>query len=260
MDSSKIPISSNRPCRTQSTNKDEKMDTNLANHGKHLSRSVSLKRNEGSLERKRLRSPSPKVNVSPQKKASVLERKKALERKYMNRLKEKEKNEKCFKESLKEKREKEKKRREAKESEESSDEETQSLAKMMKIMMKDIKEVKGEMKSKGERMDNLGKKLNKLEVRTKTNEEKYEKKFEDIQLNFEKQIKENNAALQESISKSIIESLKPKITAMHSHIVETDLKRIVDEKLQEREAPGDEDDDPVESELIEESNKEAAKV
>merc|ERR1712081_165135 len=119
--------------------------------------------------------------------ASVIERKKALERKYMNKLKEKERNEKCFKESLKEKREKEKKRREAEESEESSDEETQSLAKMMKIMMKDIKEVKGEMKSNGERMDNLNKKINKLEVRTKTNEDRYNKKLEDIQTNFTNQ-------------------------------------------------------------------------
>merc|ERR1711954_176671 len=136
---------------------------------------------------------SPKVKVSPPKKASVLERKKALERKYMNKLKEKERNEKCFKESLKEKREKEKKRREAEESDESSDEETQSLAKMMKIMMKDIKEVKGEMKTNGERMDNLNKKINKLEIRTKTNEDKYEKKFEDMQANFTNQIKENNA-------------------------------------------------------------------
>merc|ERR1711954_185849 len=121
------------------------------------------------------------------------------------------------------------------------------------------------MKTNNERMENLGKKINKLEVRTKTNEEKNEKKFEDIQLNFEKQIKENNAALHESISKSIIESLKPKITAMHSHIVETDLKQIVDEKLQEREGPGDEEEVPGENEIIEESNKEtegeeAAKV
>merc|ERR1711954_277955 len=109
------------------------------------------------------------------------------------------------------------------------------------------------MKTNNERMENLGKKINKLEIRAKTNEEKNEKKFEDIQLNFEKQIKENNEALHESISKSIIESLKPKITAMHSHIVETDLKRIVDEKLQEREDPGDVEEVPGENENIEES-------
>merc|ERR1712081_20683 len=119
-----------------------------------------------------------------------------------------------------------------------------SLAKMMKIMMKDIKEVKGEMKSNGERMDNLNKKINKLEVRTKTNEDKYDKKLEDIQANFTNQIKENNASLEDAISKKIIESLKPKITAMHSHIVENDLERIVDEKLQARETHGEEDDGP----------------
>merc|ERR1711954_596780 len=192
---------------------------------------------------------SPKVKVSPPKKASVLERKKALERKYMNKLKEKERNEKCFKESLKEKREKEKKRREAEESDESTDEETQSLAKMMKIMMKDIKEVKGEMKLNGERMDNLNKKINKLEIRTKSNEDRYEKKFEDIQTNFSNQIKENNASLEEAISKKIIDSLNSKITAMHSHIVENDLERIVDEKLQARDTPGDSDEnlDVIES-------------
>merc|ERR1712081_53253 len=150
------------------------------------------------------------------------------ERKYISKLKEEKKNDRYFKESAKEKREKEKKKKQEEESDDSSDDESQSLKKMMKVIMKDIKDVKGEMKTNNERMENLGKKVNKLEIRAKTNEEKNEKKFEDIQLNFEKQIKENNAALQESISKSIIESLKPKITAMHSHIVETDLKRIVD--------------------------------
>merc|ERR1712081_92444 len=175
--------------------------------------------------------------------ASVIERKKALERKYMNKLKEKERNDKCFKESVKEKREKEKKKREAEESE-SSDEETQSLEKMMKIMMRDIKEVKGEMKSNGERMDNLNKKINKLEIRTKSNEDKYEKKFEDIQTNFANQIKENNASLEEAISKKIIDSLKPRISAMHSHIVENDLERIVDERLQARDTPEDSDENP----------------
>merc|ERR1712081_1415 len=119
--------------------------------------------------------------------ASVIERKKALERKYMNKLKEKERSDKVFKESLKEKRDKEKKKREAEDSDESSDEETQSLAKMMKIMMRDIKEVKGEMKSNGERMDNLNKKINKLDIRTKSNEDKYDKKFDDIQTNFTNQ-------------------------------------------------------------------------
>merc|ERR1712081_138675 len=199
---------------------------------------------------------SPKAKVSPKKKVSVLERKKALERKYINRLKEKERSDKCFKESVKEKREKEKKRREAEESDESSDEESQSLSKMMKIMMKDIKDVKGEMKSNGERMENLNKKLNKLEVRTKTNEDKYDKKFEDIKINFSNQIKENNASLEEAISKKIIESLKPKITAMHSHIVENDLERIVDEKLLERENLGEEAESPQVNEGVEESNKE----
>merc|ERR1712081_51992 len=187
--------------------------------------------------------------------ASVIERKKALERKYMNKLKEKERNDKCFKESVKEKREKEKKKREAEESDE-SDEENQSLEKMMKIMMRDIKEVKGEMKSNGERMDNMNKKINKLEIRAKSNEDKYEKKFEDIQTNFANQIKENNASLEEAISKKIIDSLKPRISAMHSHIVENDLERIVDEKLQARDTHGEEDDDPDVNEGVEESNKE----
>merc|ERR1712081_39887 len=199
---------------------------------------------------------SPKTKVSPKRKISVLERKKALERKYINRLKEQKGNDKSYKESAKEKREKEKKKREAEESDESSDDESLSLSKMMKIMMKDIKEVKGEIKSNGEKMENMNKKLSKLEIRTKTNEEKYEKKFQDIQVDFKNQIKENNASLEESISKKIIESLKLKITAMHSHIVETDLERIVEEKLQAREAPGEEDDDPGNSEGIEESNKE----
>merc|ERR1712081_38905 len=116
--------------------------------------------------------------------------------------------------------------------------------------MKDIKEVKGE------RMDNLNKNINKLEVRTKTNEDKYDKKLEDIQANFTNQIKENNASLEDAISEKIIESLKPKITAMHSHIVENDLERIVDEKLQARETHGEEDDDPDVNEGVEESNKE----
>merc|ERR1711954_569553 len=179
-----------------------------------------------------------------------------IERKYRNQLKEKERSEKNFKETAKEKKEKEKKRREAEEDEDSSDGESQSLAKMMKIMMKDIEEVKGEMKSNGERMENLNRKLNKLEVRTKTNEDKYEKKFENMQESFKSQIKENNASLEDAISKKIIESLKPKITAMHSHIVENDLERIVDEKLLARGTHGEEDDGPYVNEGVEESNKE----
>merc|ERR1711942_255742 len=80
----------------------------------------------------------------------------------------------------------------------------------------------------------MSKKINKLEARTKTNEEKTERKLNEIQESVKVQIRENNASLQESISKNIIESLKPKISAMHSHIVETDLKRIVEEQLQLR--------------------------
>merc|ERR1711954_98305 len=119
-------------------------------------------------------------------------------------------------------------------------------------MMKDIKEVKGEMRTNDERMENMNKKSNKLEVRTKTNEEKNEKKFVDIQNSIKNQIRENNAALEESISKNIIESLKPKIMAMHSHILETDLKRIVEEQLQTRSfegpAPREAADEPGTSE------------
>merc|ERR1712112_712320 len=108
----------------------------------------------------------------------------ALERKYMNRLKEQKGNDKTFKESAKEKREKEKKKKEIEESDDESDDESFSLQKMMKIMMKDIKEVKGDMKLNGEKMENMNKKLSKLEIRTKTNEEKYEKRFQDIQVDF----------------------------------------------------------------------------
>merc|ERR1711954_562169 len=200
--------------------------------------------------------PSPKTKVSPKRKISVLERKKALERKYINRLKEQKGNDKTYKESAKEKREKEKKKKEVEESDDESDDESFSLQKMMKIMMKDIKEVKGDMKLNGEKMENMNKKLSKLETKTKTNEEKYEKKFQDMQADFKKQIEDNNAAMEESISKKIIESLKPKITAMHTHIVETDLERIVEEKLQAKETPVDVAVSPGNWEGVEESNKE----
>merc|ERR1711954_501372 len=116
------------------------------------------------------------------------------------------------------------------------DDEEVSIAKMLKNISKDIKE------------------------------EKTEKKFVEFQENVRNQIKENNEALHESISKSVIESLKPKISAMQAHIVETDLKRIVEEQLQQRsvgaasgistakpESPaGDEEADEVD-----ESNKES---
>merc|ERR1712081_61296 len=118
---------------------------------------------------------SPKTKVSPKRKISVMERKKALERKYINRLKEQKGNDKTYKESAKEKREKEKKKKEIEESDDESDDESFSLQKMMKIMMKGIKEVKGDMKLNGEKIENMNKKLSKLETRTKTNEEKYEK-------------------------------------------------------------------------------------
>merc|ERR1712081_51447 len=194
--------------------------------------SVSLKRTEESLERKRRRSPSPKIKTSPKKKVSVLERRKAIESKYRMQLNERGKKEKAIKETAKER--KEKARREAREKDESSDEENESIAKMLKNISKDIKEVKSEMKISNERVENMSKKINKLEVRTKTNEEKTEKKLIEIQESVKIQIRENNASLQESISKNIIESLKPKISAMHSHIDEKDLKRIVEEQLQLR--------------------------
>merc|ERR1712081_55667 len=103
----------------------------------------------------------------------------------------------------------------------------------------------------------------KLEVRAKTNEEKTEKKFVEFQENVRNQIKENNEALHESISKSIIESLKPKISAMQSHIVETDLKRIVEEQLQLRsvgtapENDASKPDSHSENDDVDESNKES---
>ena len=53
-----------------------------------------------------------------------------------------------------------------------------------------------------------------------------------MQVNVDNQIKENNKKLEASISKTIIDNLKPKITAMHSHIVENDLIRIVQEQLE----------------------------
>merc|ERR1711954_286567 len=169
---------------------------------------------------------------SPKKKVSVLERRKAIESKYRMQLSEKGKNGRCTKETAKER--KEKARREIKEKDDSSDDEEVSIAKMLKNISKDIKEVKSEMKTSNERVENMSKKISKLELRAKTNEEKTEKKLVEIQESVSNQIKENNESLHESISKSIIESLKPKISAMQSHIVETDLKRIVEEQLQLR--------------------------
>merc|ERR1711954_262909 len=231
---SKIPLATNRPCRTQSQSQDDLIDHGLDNRpGRHLSKSVSLKRTEESLERKRRRSPSPKTKASPKKKVSVLERKKALERKYQNQLKEKEKKKKSVRESVKERkeREREKYRKENKNNEDSSDDDSVSIAKMLKTIMKDMKEVKDELKTNNEVMENMGKKISKLEIRAKTNEEKNDKRFKDMQVNVDKQIKENNEKLEASISKTIIDNLKPKITAMHSHIVENDLIRIVQEQL-----------------------------
>merc|ERR1711954_88192 len=234
-ESSKIPIATNRPCRNLSQSQDDLVDHGLDNRpGRHLSKSVSLKRTEESLERKRRRSPSPKTKASPKKKVSVLERKKALERKYQNQLKEKEKKEKNVRESVKERkeREREKYRKENKNNEDSSDDDSVSIAKMLKTIMKDMKEVKDELKTNNEVMENMGKKISKLETRAKTNEEKNDKRFKDMQVNVDKQIKENNKKLEATISKTIIDNLKPKITAMHSHIVENDLSRIVQEQLQ----------------------------
>merc|ERR1711954_8025 len=231
--------------------------------GRIVSRSVSLKRTEESLERKRRRSPSPKTKISPKKKVSVLERRKAIESKYGIRRNEKGKNGKFTKETAKER--KEKARREAKEKDDSSDEDEASIAKMLKNISKDIKEVKSEMKISNERVENMSKKINKLEVRTKTNEEKTEKKLVEIQESVRIQIRENNASLQDSISKTIIESLKPKISAMHSHIVKNDLKRIVEEQLQLRslgevphvDAANRKSEGQTENEATEESNKES---
>merc|ERR1712081_9101 len=201
---------------------------------------------EESLERKRRRSPSPKAKASPKKKVSVLERKKALERKYQNQLKEKEKKEKSVRETAKERkeREREKLRKEAKNNQDSSDEDSGSISKMLKIIMKDMKEVKDELKTNNEVMENMGKKISKLETRAKTNEDKNDKRFKEMQVNVDKQIKENNEKLEANISKTIIDNLKPKITAMHSHIVENDLIRIVQEQLQikaQQETPEKED-------------------
>merc|ERR1712081_54986 len=108
---------------------------------------------------------------------------------------------------------------------------SESIAKMFKTIMKDMKEVKADLKTNNEVIEKMGKKISKLETRAKTNQEKNDKRFKDMQVNVDKQIKENNEKLEASISKTIIDNLKPKITAMHSHIVENDLIRIVQEQL-----------------------------
>merc|ERR1711954_342075 len=119
-----------------------------------------------------------------------------------------------------------------KDNEESSDEDNKLIAKMLKMISKNIKDVKGELRTSNEKMENMSKKLNKLEICTKTNEDKTYRKYNEIQENLKNQIKENNASLEETISRNVIDTLKPKITAMHSHIVENDLRRIVQEQLQ----------------------------
>merc|ERR1711954_607059 len=186
----------------------------------------------GNLEGRRRETPSPKPKVSPKKKVNVLERRKAIKRKYRNQMNDKERKERSIKEVTKERkeREREKSKKEKKATEDSSDDEGNSIAKMLKLISSDIKEMKGELRTNNEKIDNMNKKITKLELRAKENEDKTERRFKDIQQNLKEEIKENNATLEETISKSIIDTLKPKISAMHNHSVETDLIQIVREQ------------------------------
>merc|ERR1711954_34353 len=109
----------------------------------------------------------------------------------------------------------------------STDEDNDSLAKILKTISADIKEMKGELKSNNEKMDNVSKKISKLEIKSKENNEKYERRFKEIKDGFREEIRENNEELEENISKSVIETLKQKISAMQEQIVKTDLVRTV---------------------------------
>merc|ERR1711954_511231 len=104
-EASKIPTATNCPGRSQT--KDDVTNQDLENRpGRIVNRSVSLKRTEESLERKRRRSPSPKIKKSPKKKVSVLERRRAIESKYRMQLNKRGKKEKATKETAKERKEK----------------------------------------------------------------------------------------------------------------------------------------------------------
>merc|ERR1711954_8624 len=125
--------------------------------------------------------PSPKPKVSPKKKISLMERRKAIERKYRNQMNEKARKERCVKDVTKERkeREREKSKKEKKAAEESSEDEGNLIAKMLKLISSDIKEMKGELRTNNEKMDNMNKKITKLEVRAKANQDKAEKRFKD---------------------------------------------------------------------------------
>merc|ERR1712112_510802 len=83
----------------------------------------------------------------------------------------------------KERKGKERKGKERKNDEDSSDDDSESIAKMFKTIMKDMKEVKADLKTNNEVIENMGKKISKLEMRAKVNEEKTDKRFNDMQVN-----------------------------------------------------------------------------
>merc|ERR1711954_242212 len=114
---------------------------------------------------------------------------------------------------------------------ESNDKEEDSLAKILKTISTDIKEIKGDLKTNSEKMDNMSKKISKLEIKNKENKEKHERRYKEMQDTLRQEIKENNDNLEANISKNVIEMLKPKITAMHEYIVHTDLVRTVKNSL-----------------------------
>merc|ERR1711954_213583 len=128
---------------------------------------VSLTRREENKGERRRETPSPKPIMSPKKKISVMERIKAFKRKYRNQRNEKERKERSEKEVTKEKL---KVKREKKAAEESQEDESDSITKMLKLISADINEIKGELQTNNEKMDNMSKKITKLELKSKENE------------------------------------------------------------------------------------------
>merc|ERR1711954_466064 len=94
----------------------------------------------------------------------------------------------------------------------------------------------------------MSRKITKLDIKGKETEERNESRFKDINKKIMNEIRVNNEEMEDKIFKNVIETLKPKITAMHDHIVQTDLIRIVKEQLEIQKRDDDDKTEEEESE------------
>merc|ERR1712112_578874 len=121
------------------------------------------------------------------------------------------------------------------------------ITKMLKKMMADISEIKTDVKGNNTKIDDLTNKVEKLETKSKENEDTTNEKL--------KQIKDDIEKVEVRVTNKIMAEIEPSLGVMKTEIqnsIGTDLRRLVQEEVtlqrlkeaKEREDAGSVDDGP----------------